>query len=151
MRNVPRNGRTTGVGSAAMIPVAGSAIWVIVKVPAIEPSGMWWRTASDRSTAPLNVPLTTGKSGTWTELLPGAFTTTSNVPLTGPVPVSVDTLSVPVAMTVQLSRRGTETSSLDGQSGVPSAANPWSGEIAFLRITPATLGSGSKVTRSLTS
>src|SRR5215831_3905894 len=143
MRKVPLKGSTTGSGRSINIAAAGSATCAIVKVPSIEPSGRRFTTAGERSTVPLNVPLITGKSGTWT--------TTSNVPLTGPVPVTVETLSVPVAMTVQLSRRGTETSSLDGQSGVPSAANPWSGEIAFLRITPATLGSGSKVTRSLTS
>jgi len=85
----------------------------------------------------LNVPLITGRSGTWTELLPGALTTTSNVPLTGPVPLTVETLSVPVAMTVQLSTRGTEIKSSNGHSGVPSAANPWSGEVAFLNTTPS--------------
>src|SRR5262245_4888614 len=151
MRKVPLNGSTTGCGSLVSTPVAGSTACVILKVPATEPSGMRERTASDRSTLPLNVPLRTGKSGTWTELLPGALITTSKQPLTGPVPVTVETLSVPVAMTVQASRYGTETISLDGHSGVPNAANPWSGELAFLRITPATLGSGSKVTRSLTS
>src|SRR5262252_5284040 len=93
----------------------------------------------------------TGRSGTWTELLPGALTTTSKVPLTGPVPVTVDTLSVPVAMTVQLSMRGTEMSRVEGHSGVPSAAKPWSGEVALRRMTPAAPGSGSNVTRSLTS
>ena len=85
---------------------------------------------------PLNVPLLTGRSGTWTELLPGALMTTSKVPLTGPIPVAVDTLSVPVAMTVQLSMRGTVIKSSDGHSGVPSAANPCRGEVAFLKITP---------------
>src|SRR2546427_9554051 len=153
MRNVPLNGSTTDCGSGPSIPVAGSAICVMVKLPAIEPSGTWLRTASDRSTSPLNVPLMTGRSGTWTELLPGALMTTSKVPLTGPVPITVDTLSVPVAMTVQLLMRGTEISSADGHRGVPSSANPWSGEVAFLRITPGELGSGSgsNVTRSLIS
>src|SRR5262245_41709930 len=151
MRKVPLKGSTTGCGRSINIPVAGSATCAIVKVPSIEPSGRRSTTAGERSTMPLNVPLITGRSGTWTELLPGAFTTTSNVPLTGPVPVTVETLSVPVAMTVQLSMCGTETINLEGHSGVPNAANPWSGELAFLRITPATVGSGSKVTRSLTS
>jgi hypothetical protein len=96
----------------------------MVKVPLIPPRGTRWRTASDRSTSPLNDPLTTGRSGTWTELLPGALTTTSKVPLTGPVPITVDTLSVPVAMIVQLSMRGTEISNSDGHRGVPSSANP---------------------------
>jgi hypothetical protein len=109
------------------------------------------RTASARSTSPLNVPLITGKLGTWTELLPGALITTSKVPLTGPMPVTVDTLSVPVAMTVQLSMRGTVISSCDGHSGVPSPAKPWRGAVAFRLMTPAALGSGSNVTRSLTS
>src|SRR2546428_3306745 len=123
----------------------------MVKLPAIEPSGKWWRTASDRSTSPLNVPLMTGRSGTWTELLPGALMTTSKMPLTGPTPVTVDTLSVPVAMTVQLFIRGTEIRSADGHKGVPTSANPWSGEVAFRLITPTELGSGSNVTRSLIS
>src|SRR5262249_5162175 len=114
MRNVPLKGRTMGVGSAPITPVAGSAVPGDVTGPTIEPSGMWWRTVNDRSTLPLNVPVITGRSGTWTELLPGALTTTSNVPLTGPVPLTVETLSVPVAMTVQLSRRGTEIKSSDG-------------------------------------
>src|SRR6266436_9791433 len=115
----------------------------MVKRPAIEPSGTWRRIARDRSTVPLNVPLITGKSGTWTELFPGALRTTSKVPLTGPSPVTVDTLSVPVAMTVQLSVRGTEIRSSDGHRGVPTSANPWSGEVAFRLITPTELGSGS--------
>src|SRR2546429_3791202 len=123
----------------------------MVKLPAIVPSGRRWRTASDRSTSPPNVPLMTGRSGTWTELLPGALMTTSKVPLTGPHPVTVDTLSVPVAMTVQLWIRRTETRSSAGHRGVPTSANPWSGEVALRRIIPAELGSGSKVTRSLIS
>src|SRR6266436_7246365 len=143
MRNVPLKGRTIGSGRLPSIPVVRSAVRVLVKVPVIEPSGTWWRTASDRSTVPANVPLITGKSGTWTELLPGALMTTSKVPLTGPVPVTVDTLSVPVAMTVQLFMRGTEIRSADGHSGVPTSANPWSGEVAFRLITPTELGSGS--------
>src|SRR5437899_11566452 len=125
MRNVPLKGSTIGSVRLPSIPVVRSAVRVIVKVPTIEPSGTWWRTASDRSTVPPNVPLITGKSGTWTELLPGALTTTSKVPLTGPVPVWVDTLSVPIAMTVQLSIRGTEIRSSDGHSGDPSAATTW--------------------------
>ena len=64
------------------------------------------------------------RSGTWTSLLPGALMTTSKVPLTGPVPVTVETLSVPVAMTVQLRMRGAEIRSFDGHNGVPSAASP---------------------------
>src|SRR5262247_1922334 len=113
MRNVPRKGRTTGCESATSAPVAGSALCLIVKTPSIDPSGTRCRTASDRSTVPLNVPLMTGRSGTWTELLPGALMTTSKVPLTGPIPVCVDTLSVPVAITVQLSILWTEVRSLD--------------------------------------
>src|SRR5207245_7660456 len=134
MRNVPLNGRTIGSGRLPSIPVVRSAVRVIVKVPAIDPSGTWWRTASDRSTVPVNVPLITGKSGTWTELLPGALMTTSNVPLTGPIPVNVSTLSVPVAMTVQLLLRGTEIRHADEHSGLPSAASAWRGEVALLRI-----------------
>src|SRR5499425_1914549 len=137
MRKVPLKGSTTGCGGSISIPVARSATLAIVKVPAIEPTGTRPSTAGDRSTAPLKVPLITGRSGTWTELLPGALTTTSNVPLTGPVPLTVETLSVPVAMTVQLSTRGTEIKSSNGHSGVPSAANPWSGEVAFLNTTPS--------------
>ena len=41
---------------------AGSAICVIVKLPTIEPSGTRCRTASERSTLPVNVPLMTGRS-----------------------------------------------------------------------------------------
>lgn len=41
-------------------------------------------------------------------LLPGALMTTSNLPPTGAVPVPVETLSVPIAMTVQFEVRGTE-------------------------------------------
>src|SRR5437867_2236058 len=151
MRNVPLNGSTTAPGRATSRPLDRSAICVIVKLPQIVPSGTRYRTAGDKSTSPLNVPLMTGRSGTWTELLPGALMTTSKLPLTGPVPSTVDTLSVPVAMTVQLLMRGTEIRSSDGHSGVPSSANPWSGEVAFLRITPGELGSGSNVTRSLIS
>src|SRR5947209_11955251 len=135
MRNVPLNGRTIGSGRLLSIPVVRSAVRVIVKVPAIDPSGTWWRTASDRSTVPVNVPLITSKSGTWTELLPGALMTTSNVPLTGPIPVNVSTLSVPVAMTVQLLMRGTEIRDADGHSGVRSAANTGRGEVLVGIIT----------------
>ena len=45
------------------MPVVGSAVWVIMKVPEIEPSGTRWKIASDRSTAPLNVPLITRQIG----------------------------------------------------------------------------------------
>src|SRR5262249_20257599 len=113
--------------------------------------GTWFRTASDRSTSPLNVPLMTGRAGTRTELLPGALTTTSNDPCTGATPVTVDTLSGPLAMTVQLSMRGTAMHNAEGHGGVASAANAWRGEVAFRLITPAALGSGSNVTRSLIS
>ena len=93
----------------------------------------------------------TGRSGMCTALFPGALMTTSKVPLTGPRPVTVDTLSVPFAMMVQLCVRGIEINSADGQSGVPSSANPCSGEVALRSLTPGTLGSGSNVTRSLIS
>src|SRR5438874_13723403 len=77
--------------------------------------------------------------------------TAAKLPRTGPNPVTVDTVSVPVAMTVQLCRRGTEIRSADGHRGVPTSANPWSGEVALRRITPGELESGSNVTRSLIS
>ena len=77
-RNVPVKGRTTGVTGTRM-PLA-SAISVIVKLPVIDPSGTWDRTAGERSMVPSNVPAIAGILGTWTLLLPGALTTTSNVP-----------------------------------------------------------------------
>src|SRR3989442_12848756 len=73
---------------------------------------------------------------------------------TGPVPVTVEMLSQPIAVTVQLFTCGTVTMRLDGHKGVPSAANPRSGEIAFLKITkpPASPSPwGWNVTRSLIS
>ncbi|PYM44797.1 MAG: hypothetical protein DME14_21675, partial [Candidatus Rokuibacteriota bacterium] len=77
----------------------------------------------------------TGKLGTWTELLPGALITTSNFPWTGPVPVLVETWSVPVAMIVQRFSFGTVISNVDGHRGVPCSANPRRGEVAFLKMT----------------
>jgi len=50
---------------------AGSAICVIVKLPTIEPSGTRCRTASERSTLPVNVPLMTGRSARERSCCPG--------------------------------------------------------------------------------
>src|SRR5437773_10947905 len=76
-----------------------------------------------------------GKLGTCTELLPGAWITTSNLPLTGPVPVRVETWSVPRALIVQRFSFGTVISNLEGQRGVPSSANQRSGEVGFRKMT----------------
>ena len=78
--------------------------------------------------------------------------TTSNIPETGPMPVTVERSLVPVALTVQRCVRGAVIRSADGHKGVPRSANPRSGEVAFRKIM--TLSSsflGLNVTRSLIS
>src|SRR5215470_8614429 len=92
------------------------------------PSGIPWRIAGDRSLIPLKVPESSGRSGTCTELLPGALTTTENVPETGPFPSTevppAETESVPVPVTVHVCAVGFETSAFIGHRGDPSGAKP---------------------------
>jgi hypothetical protein len=58
-------GSVTG-GTGVNAPL-GPAIWVIVNSPVIDPSGTPKSTARERSFVPANVPLMTGRSGTWME------------------------------------------------------------------------------------
>ena len=112
----------TGIRNVPLKPTLRSPPSIATTPFLMYPSGATPAKAGERSASPKNVPVMMTNSPASTRLSP--WTTTENAPLSVPLPVARLRSSAPVAFTAHFVAVGLTSTTHDGQSGLPSFAQP---------------------------